>query len=51
MKCRNYFTRDDTKKRSPARSCSRVKYTVLFSWPIVGLAKPFDNSKSILPGI
>ena len=50
-KCRKYFTRDDTKKQSPAASCSRVKYTILSSSPIVGSTGPSDNLKSISVGI
>ena len=50
-KCRNCFTRDEMGKRSPAASCSLVKYTTLPSSSTVGSVEPSGNSKLILLGI
>ena len=50
-KCRNFFTKDEMGKRSPAMSCSQVKYTTLSSSSTVGSAGPSGNSKLILIGI
>ena len=48
VKCKNCLTRDDTGKRSPTASFSRVKNTVLYSLPTVDSAGPSNNSNSIL---
>ena len=42
-KCRNCLTRDETRKRSPAASYFRVKYTTPSSSLIVDLPGPSDN--------
>ena len=51
MKCKNCLTRDDTGKRSPAASYSRVKNIVLYLSPIVDSIGLSNNSKSISSGI
>ena len=50
-KCRNCLIRDETGKRSPAASCSKVKYTAPSPSPIVDTVGPSSNSISILSGI
>ena len=50
-KCRNCFTKDEIGNRSPAVSCSLVKYIILSSSSIVDSVGPSSNSKSILLGI
>ena len=50
-KCRNCLIRDKTGKRSPAATCSRVKYTAPSPSPIVDSTRPSVNSISVLSRI
>ena len=50
MKCRNCFTKEGTRRRSPATNYSQVKSTALSAAPIVEVTAPSDISNLMVAG-